>query len=601
MVKVRPPFNKEQAPRSSKGAYAVHVTKRGIVVKKWPRKRGPSTTGYDMWRQQELAWAGSWATNPEPISLVSAIALAKNTDYVPRDILLLAMFGLLFEFSRIPEFHLVPARYDNPNPQYILDMISDVPGAILRRDPIGWVALLPGVDGEVLSMIEGFPNWIPQQAPEAAPLLLASPWAGLPNALVLTGSTSITITTGPGHIISALRAALTGDVTAPSNSNATTIGNQVVTYAKIQNIGTSQRLLGRKAAGPGTIEELTLTDALDLAGAASQGSLLYRDASTWQSLGPGTLGQALITQGAGQNPHWATPASTGGIDIQSFLTPGTFTGVSGWNKPAGARLVEVWVVGAGGGGGAGRRGPTTENSAGGGGGGSAGITWTKFPAAALPIAVDVTVGAGGAGGVTQTTNATNGAPGLPGGDSYFGVRAASAYYLVGTAGQGGSGGTTAIASGGAGGNGRTAGFTGGSGNNVSTGSAPGTTNVLSPTAGGGGAGALATSRGTRDGGAGGGYSTAPGFFSSGHTNTTAAGGIGSTKTAAQNGNATWYEIIMGQGGGGGWFNNDGTGGNGGAGAQGGGGGGGGGPSNNGTNSGSGGNGGDGAVIVITYM
>lgn len=63
------------------------------------------------------------------------------------------------------------------------------------------------------------------------------------------------------------RAALTGDVTASQNSNATTIANNAVTtnkilnsavtHAKYQNIAT-QRILGRGASGTGNVQELTL-------------------------------------------------------------------------------------------------------------------------------------------------------------------------------------------------------------------------------------------------------------------------------------------------------------------------------------------------------
>lgn len=65
------------------------------------------------------------------------------------------------------------------------------------------------------------------------------------------------------------RAALTGDVTATAGSNATAIAaNAVVTakildanvtYAKIQNVSATDKLLGRSTAGAGVIEEIALT------------------------------------------------------------------------------------------------------------------------------------------------------------------------------------------------------------------------------------------------------------------------------------------------------------------------------------------------------
>ena len=56
--------------------------------------------------------------------------------------------------------------------------------------------------------------------------------------------------------------ALTGDVTASgSGSVAATISNSAVTYAKIQNVSATDRLLGRSTSGAGVVEEIVCTDA----------------------------------------------------------------------------------------------------------------------------------------------------------------------------------------------------------------------------------------------------------------------------------------------------------------------------------------------------
>jgi len=54
----------------------------------------------------------------------------------------------------------------------------------------------------------------------------------------------------------------------------------------------------------GSLSDVTLTTV-------AQGHILYRNASGWVNLGPGTNGQYLQTQGAGANPQWAT--GSGGI------------------------------------------------------------------------------------------------------------------------------------------------------------------------------------------------------------------------------------------------------------------------------------------------
>ena len=101
------------------------------------------------------------------------------------------------------------------------------------------------------------------------------------------------------------RAALTGDVTAGINSNATTIANDAVTYAKLQNVSATSRILGRKTAAAGDAEECTLSEVLDFVGSAAQGDILYRGASGWTRLPAGTSGLYLKTLGAGANPEWA--------------------------------------------------------------------------------------------------------------------------------------------------------------------------------------------------------------------------------------------------------------------------------------------------------
>jgi len=123
---------------------------------------------------------------------------------------------------------------------------------------------------------------------------------------------------------------LTGDVTASGpGAAAATIANGAVTYAKMQDVSATARVLGRKTAGAGDAEELTLSDVLDLVGSAAQGMILYRGASAWAALSPGTSGYFLKTNGAGADPAWAA-ASGGGSATFIGLTdvPAAFTGAA---------------------------------------------------------------------------------------------------------------------------------------------------------------------------------------------------------------------------------------------------------------------------------
>lgn len=120
---------------------------------------------------------------------------------------------------------------------------------------------------------------------------------------------------------------LTGDVT--SSGNATTIANDAVTYAKIQNVSATSRLLGRKTAAAGDTEECTLSEVLDFVGSAAQGDILYRNATVWTRLGAGTNGHFLKTQGASADPVWAAASGSGAVatdgiwDAKGDLAGGT--------------------------------------------------------------------------------------------------------------------------------------------------------------------------------------------------------------------------------------------------------------------------------------
>jgi hypothetical protein len=100
----------------------------------------------------------------------------------------------------------------------------------------------------------------------------------------------------------------------------------------------AQRLLGNKESTAGAIEELTLSQALDLIGSASHGDLLFRGASGWQRLAAGTSGQFLKTLGAGDDPAWASGGGGGTAwslaatwSWSTNTTSVPFTGLAGAN------------------------------------------------------------------------------------------------------------------------------------------------------------------------------------------------------------------------------------------------------------------------------
>jgi hypothetical protein len=82
--------------------------------------------------------------------------------------------------------------------------------------------------------------------------LLGRDTAGSGDAEELTVGGGVEFT-GSGGI---QRSALTGDVTAAAGSGATAIAADAVTYAKMQDVSATDRLLGRDTAGAGNVEEI---------------------------------------------------------------------------------------------------------------------------------------------------------------------------------------------------------------------------------------------------------------------------------------------------------------------------------------------------------
>lgn len=89
------------------------------------------------------------------------------------------------------------------------------------------------------------------------------------------------------------------------------IANDAVTYAKMQNVSATSRVLGRKTASAGDTEECTLSEVLDFIGSAARGDILYRGASAWARLAAGTAGNLLQTGGAAGDPSWLNASPIG--------------------------------------------------------------------------------------------------------------------------------------------------------------------------------------------------------------------------------------------------------------------------------------------------
>ncbi len=431
---------------------------------------------------------------------------------------------------------------------------------------------------------------------------------GMANALVISHAGVVT-TASP--LTAASMPAFTGDVTTSAGAVATTIANDAVTYAKMQNVASNNRVLGAVTAGdPVELTGTQVTAMLDAVGAL-------------KGLVPASPSDTTKFLRGDATPDWHTLPASCQVDKYEFANTGAT-----WTPPTGVKMVEVICIGGGGGGGGGRYGANGTARSGGGGGGGAHVARGMFHATDAPASAVITVGQGGTFGAGGTSPAN----GNPGGASDFGG------ILRAFGGGGGQGGQSAAVSGGGGGGG--GGSVGGVGSTTSNnGGSPASTAALSISFQGASGGLSPAGFGEWGGGGGGrgntgvgvgasfgGYSMYGGAGGGGgaqkDTNNLACasasggssgailssitggrGAAGATDNAGSPGVAFGPYCGGGGGGGGATTGNGGVAGKGGAGYYGCGGGGGGAAGNTGATptNGDGGNGGDGRVIVISYF
>lgn len=232
-------------------------------------------------------------------------------------------------------------------------------------------------------------------APTSAEYLVKTADGTLTAERVVNDSTSITANWATGGAVTFERAALTGDVTASANANATTIANAAVTtakiadvnvtrakiadgavntaklddgavtYAKVQSV-TAGRILGRGSASGGAPEELTVGSGLSLSGttlSATGGGgsgaptgaqyvvlALDNDLTGERVLAAGT-GITLSDGGAGGNATIAVSSSLSATHLTNYVninrTISTGSGLTGGGDLGANRTLSVSFGGTG--------------------------------------------------------------------------------------------------------------------------------------------------------------------------------------------------------------------------------------------------------------
>jgi hypothetical protein len=123
-----------------------------------------------------------------------------------------------------------------------------------------------------------------------------------------------------------------GTTFAVTNTGTVTPGTTALTFDKppvgalaaIANNTIVANVSGSSAAPAAN----TLTQVLDSTCSSTQGSVIYRSGATWSCLPPGTSGNVLSTQGAGQDPVWAANLNPTTVQPANTVYAGPTSGPS---------------------------------------------------------------------------------------------------------------------------------------------------------------------------------------------------------------------------------------------------------------------------------
>jgi hypothetical protein len=209
------------------------------------------------------------------------------------------------------------------------------------------------VSGSTINVTGGTPAWAditgkPSVFPPDAHTQAISTITGLQTELDAKLNSATAASTYAPLASPTFTGTITGNGSGLTALNASNISSGIIPLARTFQSGVAAAsyttpnitvdIYGRVTS----ITSRTATQIIDTIG-STQGQVLFRGASAWTALAPGTNGQVLTSGGAGANPTWTT-VSGGGLTIGSTAITG---GTSGRVLISGTTVSEQATTGTG--------------------------------------------------------------------------------------------------------------------------------------------------------------------------------------------------------------------------------------------------------------
>ncbi len=157
MAKVEPDPLVPDTYVRARGRVLIYQTRWGPKARHWPRNKSPGTSAGSRWRNIEFGYIAAGTANAHPLDYECAVNYSRGTRFVPRDVLMLASMGMLYEFHHTDGTITEGFRVTVGNVQDLLEQLTNVPGAMINRGPDFWEWISPGSENDVLTMKSGMP------------------------------------------------------------------------------------------------------------------------------------------------------------------------------------------------------------------------------------------------------------------------------------------------------------------------------------------------------------------------------------------------------------------------------------------------------------